>query len=36
MKNMGERVIENINWKKMGKNKKGTIKKSGESQVLKF
>lgn len=33
---MDERVIENISWRKMGKNKKGTIKKSGESQVLKF
>lgn len=36
MNNTGDKVIENINWRKMGKNKKGTIKKSEESQALKL
>lgn len=36
MNNTGDKVIENINWTKMGKNKKGTIKKSEESQAIKL
>lgn len=36
MNNTGDKVIENINWTKMGKNKKGTIKKCEESQAIKL